>query len=333
VNPLNIFTILGPPIEWALTHLTTYFHNFGISQSIGAFGLAIIIVTLVIRGALFPVFAWQLRTTRRIQAEQRLIAPQMQEIRKKYKKEPQKLQEEMMKLYREHNISPFSSLTGCLPMLVQLPIIYGLYNGIRSATGSPDVHSNLGFLWVSDVSQSPSSAGGFGHPTAMIIPVLAAAATVVQSKMMMQPPRPNMSDQERQMYSMSKNLMFLAPAMVLIFGINLPQGLALYWVTQSIFMIIQQWYVLGWGGLKVPPWFPGAGRVTKLSVPQQLPARAGAAGGDGRGRDATRGREARTPVAQGKQTQRSQNGRTTLPQRSAPRRVTHSSGSRRKRGR
>jgi YidC/Oxa1 family membrane protein insertase len=324
VNPLNIFTVLGPPIDWALTHLTTYFHDNGVSRSIGAFGLAIIVVTLVIRGGLFPVFAWQLRT-------------QMQEIRKKYKKEPQKLQEEMMKLYREHNISPFSSLTGCLPMLVQLPIIYGLYNGIRSATGSLGGH-DLGFLWISDVSQSPNAAGGFGHPTGMIIPVLAALATVVQSKMMMQPPRPNMSDQERQMYNMSKNLMFLAPAMVLIFGINLPQGLALYWVTQSVFMIIQQWYVLGWGGLRVPEWFPGAGRVTKLSVPRpdaRPSSRAAlSGGGNGRSRDAGRGAQAKTPVAQSKQTQRPQNGRAAVPQRGTRGRVTHSgSGSRRKRGR
>jgi hypothetical protein len=57
------------------------------------------------------------------------------------------------------------------------------------------------------------------------------------------------------------------PVMVFVFGMAFPSGIALYWVTQSIFMIVQQFIVVGWGGLKVPPWFPGAGRVTSLSFP------------------------------------------------------------------
>jgi hypothetical protein len=60
-------------------------------------------------------------------------------------------------------------------------------------------------------------------------------------------------------------MLFLAPGMVLLFGYQLPVGLGIYWLTQSLVMIVQQWLVIGWGGLKVPPWFPGAGRVTPLS--------------------------------------------------------------------
>ena len=269
MNPISalgyVYGFLGPPIEWALTHLTQYFADVGVISSIGAFGVAIIGVTIVIRGLLFPVFGWQLRTQRRIQAEQRIIAPQLQEVRKKYKKDPQKLNEEMMKLYREHGISPLSSLTGCLPLVFQLPIIYGLYSGIRNAAGTLQ-GQHVNFLWINDLSKSPGQLGSLGsHPEALIIPILAALATVVQSRMMTQPPRPDMSDQERQAYTLSKNMVFIAPVMVLIFGINLPQGIALYWVTQNIFMIIQQWYILGWGGLKLPTWFPGHGRVTPLS--------------------------------------------------------------------
>ena len=67
------------------------------------------------------------------------------------------------------------------------------------------------------------------------------------------------------MYSLSKNMLYLAPGMVLLFGYQLPVGLGIYWLTQSCVMLVQQWLVIGWGGLKVPPWFPGAGRVTALS--------------------------------------------------------------------
>jgi YidC/Oxa1 family membrane protein insertase len=263
VNPFDILSALGPPIEWALTRLTHFFAHIGLIQG-SAFGFAIVVVTLCLRMGLFPVFGWQVRTSRRLQAEQRLVAPELAELRKKYKKEPQKLNEEMMKLYREHGISPFSNLTGCLPLLVQMPILYGLYRGIRSA--SNDVSSNgRGFLWIPDVSKSPHDLGLANHWSVMILPVLAALASFVQAKMMMQPARPDMSEQELKMYSLSKNMLFLAPGMVLLFGYQLPVGLGIYWLTQSMVMIVQQWLVIGWGGLKVPPWFPGAGRVTALS--------------------------------------------------------------------
>jgi YidC/Oxa1 family membrane protein insertase len=265
VNPFDLLSALGPPIEWALTHLTHWFAQFSLIQG-SAFGFAIVTVTLCLRMALFPVFGWQVRTSRRIQAEQRLVAPELAELRKKYKKEPQKLNEEMMKLYREHGISPFSNLTGCLPLLVQMPILYGLYRGITSAT--KDLHSGLGFLWIGNVAKSPKDVLAQGlatHWSVMILPVLAGAASFLQAKMMMQPPRPDMSEQELKMYSLSKNMLYLAPGMVLLFGYQLPVGLGIYWLTQSLVMIVQQWLVIGWGGLRVPPWFPGAGRTTPLS--------------------------------------------------------------------
>jgi YidC/Oxa1 family membrane protein insertase len=284
------------PVEWLLEHLHNFFAH-GIGQSIGAFGLAVIVTTLVIRVVLYPLFTWQLRTSRRIQSEQRLIAPQLTELRKKYKKDPQKLNAEMMKLYKEHNINPLSQLSGCLPILVQWPIIGALYRAITSVTHT--LHNDLGFLWIHDVSKTGVQAccqdtaghvtsylNAFQHPTVLILPLLAAGATVVQSKMMMPPMRPDMSDQERQAANMSRQMTFFMPVMVFFFGMIFPSGIALYWVTQSLFMVVQQFYVVGWGGLKVPAWFPGSGRVTPLSFPPVTatvaPAAALASGGNGR---------------------------------------------------
>ncbi|HET9052207.1 MAG TPA: YidC/Oxa1 family membrane protein insertase [Candidatus Dormibacteraeota bacterium] len=277
VNPFAwisaVYRALAPPIQWGLEHLESAFAGVGPLSTIGAFGLAIIAVTLIIRILLFPLYQWQLKTTRRIQAEQRRIAPQMQALRRKHKGDSRTLQAEMMKLYKEHDISPLSQMSGCLPLLIQLPILGGLYNGIRDASAHVE---STHFLWIHDLNQAAKDAAGdlspgalLTHPWVLIVPAIAAAATFVQTKITIAPPRPNMSDQERQMYSVSRNMAFIAPGMVLLFGLLFPQGLAIYWATQSVVMIAQQWYLLGWGGLKVPAWFPGAGRVTKLSYSQR----------------------------------------------------------------
>ena len=276
----SIFDTLGVPFQYCLEFFTHIFAAIGPLNTVGAFGLAVIVTTIIIRGALFPIFGWQLRTSRRIQAEQRLIAPQLAELRKKYKKEPQKLSEEMKKLYAEHQVSPFSSLSGCLPALVQAPVLIGLYRGITNAT--TNLHSGLGFLWIHKVSESGvneccSIAGKanyaqlLSHPTVLILPLLAAILTFAQSRMMMPPTRPDMTDQERTMTNVTKQMSVIFPLIIFWLSLNFPQGLALYWVTGTLFMVLQQYHLVGWGSLRVPPWFPGAGRVTALSYPKSPP--------------------------------------------------------------
>ena len=275
----TIFDALGVPFQYCLEFFTNIFKEIGPLNTIGAFGLAIVVTTIIIRGALFPIFGWQLRTSRRIQSEQRLIAPQLAEIRKKYKREPQKLSEEMKKLYAEHQVSPFSSLSGCLPALVQMPVLVGLYRGITNATSHLGNSVGHGFLWVGDVSQSAAHsccANGTStdwsraliHPAVLILPLLAAILTFAQSRMMMPPQRPDMTDQERTMTNVTKQMSVIFPLIIFWLSLNFPQGLALYWVTGTLFMVLQQYHLVGWGSLKVPAWFPGAGRVTALSYPK-----------------------------------------------------------------
>jgi YidC/Oxa1 family membrane protein insertase len=309
-NPLSIFTILEGPFQWILQQLVNFFATVGPLKAIGAFGLAVMVLTIGIRAVLFPVFQWQLRTSRRIQAEQRLVAPQLQELRKKYKKEPQRLSQEMNALYKEHGISPFSSLTGCIPALVQMPVLIGLYQSIRAFTNTTTAGhgvippGNSGFLWIADVTKSAQEAccnapqglaGILSHPALLILPILAGAFTFAQSRMMMPPSRPDMSDQERSMQGVTKQMSLIFPVMIFAFSFLFPEGLAIYWVTGTMFMVAQQYHLLGWNGLKVPDWFPGAGRVTALTIPR-TPATAykGAAGAkkaaltDGNGRNGTR---------------------------------------------
>ena len=270
-NPLTIFTFLANPLEQLLKWLTTGMNDVAPLQAIGAFGLAVILTTIVIRAVLFPIFNWQLRTSRRIQAEQRRVAPQISALRKKYKGEPQKLSAEMNKVYKEHGISPFSTLSGCIPALVQLPVLIGLYNAIRQATSSLPHGISKHFLWIDDVSQSAAPNGNWNHvlthPAYLVLPLFAAVFTFAQSRMMMQPQRADMSDQERSAASITKQMTLIFPVMIFIFGLLFPQGLAIYWVTGTMVMVLQQFYVVGWGGLKVPDWWPGARRVTPLSFP------------------------------------------------------------------
>ncbi len=287
---ISPFDALGVPFQYCLEFFTNIFKEIGPLNSIGAFGLAIVVTTIIIRGALFPIFGWQLRTSRRIQSEQRLIAPQLAELRKKYKREPQKLSEEMKKLYAEHQVSPFSSLSGCLPALVQMPVLIGLYRGITNAT-SHLTQVGHGFLWIGDVSKSGAQAccttvkAGtsstdwsqvLNHPAVIILPLLAGILTFAQSRMMMPPQRPDMTDQERTMSNVTKQMSVIFPVIIFVLSLNFPQGLALYWVTGTLFMVLQQYHLVGWGSLKVPAWFPGAGRVTALSYPK-APAGAAAA--------------------------------------------------------
>ncbi|MEO8897774.1 MAG: membrane protein insertase YidC [Candidatus Dormibacter sp.] len=282
------FDALGIPFQYCLEFFTNIFKDIGPLNAIGAFGLAIIVTTIVIRGALFPIFGWQLRTSRRIQSEQRLIAPQLAEIRKKYKREPQKLSEEMKKLYAEHQVSPFSSLSGCLPALVQMPVLIGLYRGISNATTHLQ-SVGKGFLWVTDVSKSGAQAccaKGTStdwsqllvHPSVLILPLFAAILTFAQSRMMMPPPRPDMTNQERTMANVTRQMSVLFPVIIFVLSLNFPQGLALYWVTGTFFMVLQQYHLVGWGSLKVPAWVPGANRTTKLSYPKPEPAKPASAG-------------------------------------------------------
>ncbi|MGH7643239.1 MAG: YidC/Oxa1 family membrane protein insertase [Candidatus Dormibacteria bacterium] len=251
------FYVLLTPIGIVLQFLSHLCRGWGPTDAIGAFGCAVIVLTLVIRLCLFPLFRWQIRTQRRIQADQRRIGPELREIQALHKQDKPRLQQETMALYKRHQINPLGQLFGCFPLLIQLPFIYALFGAIRKLSNGLPGHTN--FLWIPDLQHTPLQSGVLAHPTLLVIPLLAGLLTFLQSKMMMQPLRSDMTDQERQMYRITAQTTFLMPVLITIFALNFQQGIGLYWVTQSVVMVIQVFAMMGWGGLKVPPWFPGAG--------------------------------------------------------------------------
>ncbi|MGA8015319.1 MAG: membrane protein insertase YidC [Candidatus Dormiibacterota bacterium] len=302
LNPIDLIAFLLSvgryPIGWLIEHLSVVFNGLGFLRSIGPFGLAIVVTTLIIRGLLFPVFRWNIRTQRRVQRDQRKVAPQLNDIRRRYKGNSRKITEETQKVYAEHGVSMFSPMAGCLPLLVQLPVLYGLYWGIRDVIGldatktsSPRItfdllpaNIHLGFLWIPDVSKTIGYQIGNCATTAtkcavdwahlvtnpvnlalLLLPIITGLAYFVQSKMTMQPMRSDMSDTERQMASSMRTIVYFMPLMYVFFCFIWPQGLTLYWATAALVMIGQQFHLMGWGSLRVPPWFPGHGRTTPLS--------------------------------------------------------------------
>ncbi|HEV2216215.1 MAG TPA: YidC/Oxa1 family membrane protein insertase [Candidatus Dormibacteraeota bacterium] len=237
--------------------------------SIGAYGVAIIAMTILIRLVLAPLQQFQLVTQRKTMVEQRKLAPQVNEIRKKYKKDPQKVNAEMMKLYQEHGVNPLGGLVGCLPLVVQMPILYALYwvfRGRVAPLGWPP-H----FLFIPNLNDFPNhhaivAIAGFAIPAVpyLVFPLLAAATTYVSTKMLQQPTPVNPTEQELQTLQIQRTMVVMSPLLFGWFALQSPAGLALYWFIGNCVAIIQQYFVVGWGNL----WPRGGTAPTPITQPK-----------------------------------------------------------------
>ena len=248
------WAIFGASLSWLLNAVYGYASEVPLLAAIGAYGVAIIAITLVIRAVLAPLLQFQLVTSRRAMMEQRKLAPQVAELRKKFKKDPQRLNTETMKLYQEHGINPLGQFVGCLPMLLQMPVLIALYYVFTSF--SSHAHVAAHFLFVPNLNVNPLHAPmfsilGFAIPAVayLVFPLLAAGTTYVQSKMMQMPPPPNPTDQELQSAQMQRTLVVISPLMIGFFALNVPAGLGLYWFVGNLVSIIQQSFVVGWGNV------------------------------------------------------------------------------------
>ncbi|SNZ02234.1 protein translocase subunit yidC [Terribacillus aidingensis] len=180
------------------------------------YGLGIIIVTVIIRLILLPLNIKQLKSSRSMQA----IQPELKELQKKYSSKDantqQKLQQETMQLFQRHGVNP---LAGCLPIIVQMPILLAFYQAI-SRTEAIKEH---GFLWVQ-----------LGQPDPyFILPIVAGLATFLQQKLMMAGNTAMAANPQMTM------MLYIMPVMITVFALFLPSALALYWVVGNIFMVAQ----------------------------------------------------------------------------------------------
>ena len=183
------------------------------------YGIAIIIITILIKILFWPIQAKSIKSMKAMQKFQ----PLMTKLREKYKEDPQRLNSEMMKLYKEHKINPFA---GCLPMVVQIPVFFALFTMLRSAIEL----RGASFLWIHDLSAPDTLFHVAGFPI-NLLPLLMTAASIWQMKI-----TPQTGDQQQQ-----KMMMFM-PLLMLFFFYSTSSGLVLYWTVQQFLSIAQQWW-------------------------------------------------------------------------------------------
>ncbi|MFD3450511.1 YidC family membrane integrase SpoIIIJ [Microbacteriaceae bacterium 4G12] len=200
------------PLSWLITYFAHLFKD--------NYGLAIIIVTIIVRFALLPLM---IKQTKSMKATQ-LLQPEMAKLKEKHSSKDQatqqKMQQEMMLLYQKHGINP---LAGCLPIFIQMPILMAFYHAIMR-TPEIKLHS---FLWF-DLGH---------HDPYYILPIVAGITTFIQQKISMAGP----GNQNPQMAMM----LWLMPIMIVVIGFNLPAALSLYWVIGNIFSIGQTYFIKG----------------------------------------------------------------------------------------
>jgi len=210
-------------------------------------GLAIIFLTLIVRGVLVPVTIPSLRSAKKLQE----LKPHLDKLKQKHK-DKQKLQLATLELYKQHGINPAA---GCLPQIAQLLVLIALYQVFINFINGGQYNGqslNLNFLWLDLGKADPY----------YILPVLAGLTQLIFSFMMTSGleshvKAPKNKDEKKKeedsmemAQSMQQQMLYLMPAMTVIIALKFPSGLALYWVVTTLFSLVQQYLVSGLGGLK-----------------------------------------------------------------------------------
>jgi YidC/Oxa1 family membrane protein insertase len=258
------------PLYHAVAWLLTGIHS-GIAHVITnngwAWTVSIVLLTMAMRLALFPVFVKQIRNQRAMQT----LQPKMKELQAKYKNDKEKLNQEMMALWRENNANP---LSGCLPLLLQIPIFISLYHTLREikpltpCPGAPTVTVNDAACYPTDIAGfsqheifSAAHAKIFSAPisvsfrsgtdlihalggspgatkaVALILTVIMGATTFITQRQLM---AQNASSGNSQMVQSQKILLYVFPVMFLIYGFYFPIGVLIYWLTTNVWSMVQQ---------------------------------------------------------------------------------------------
>lgn len=209
----------------------------GIAEFAGNGGVAIIIFTIIVKTLLLPLTVKSIRSSKAMQE----LAPKIKEIQKKHGADRQKASAEQMALYQQYGVNP---MAGCLPMLIQIPIFFGVYHAIRDLSGSDAGHWTDGFLWIENLKAADPL-----H----ILPIAAGFFQFIQSRMM-RPANQKVTDPQQQIMN---TMMTFMPLTVVLFGWTFAAGPVLYWVVQAIYSVVQQWFVTGWGSIgEWLPWLP-----------------------------------------------------------------------------
>ena len=218
----TFFAFIATPLGYLLNFIYGFCGNYGIS---------IIIFTLIVRGCLFPLYASQIKG----QLKMADIQPKMQAIQKKYADNREELGRQMQNLYKQEGYNP---MMGCLPLLIQMPILMSLFWLLRNPGQYVDsvglvVGSHEAFLWLPDLSQ----------PDMWLLPIVCGITTFASMSMtgMMTPGGGGGSDMSAQMQPMMKMMRIFMPVFIVVIARQMPAGLAVYWFIGNLFTVGQTW--------------------------------------------------------------------------------------------
>ena len=207
------------PIESLLQLVLGGLYNVNSMFGLVSYGYAIILLTIIVKFLLYPLTVKQVKSMKAMQE----IAPKMKKIQEKYKDNPQVMQQKVAAMYQEAGVNP---LAGCLPLLVQMPILMGMYYSLYNLEyPSADAAQ---FLWLPSLSEADPY---------YILPILNVLTTFYQTRQTSDMSNPQM-----------KMMMLIMPLFIGFISLTFPSGLVLYWVVMNICQILQQWWIYREGG-------------------------------------------------------------------------------------
>ncbi|MBM6690937.1 YidC/Oxa1 family membrane protein insertase [Fusobacterium mortiferum] len=179
----------------------------------GNFGVAIILATIVIKIILLPLTLKQDKSMKSM----KVLQPEIEKIKQQYQNDPKMMNQKTMELYQKHKVNPMG---GCLPLLVQLPILWALFGVLRDTATVPQDST---FLWMQLINPDPY----------YVLPVLNGVVSFLQQKVMGSSDNPQM-----------KNMMYIFPLMMVFISYKMPAGLQIYWLASSVSAVVQQYLIM-----------------------------------------------------------------------------------------
>lgn len=215
---MGIYSFLQPVAD-IISKVIDALYQVTVTIGFPSYALAIILISILLKIILFPLTQKQMKSTMNMQE----VQPKLEYLQKKYKNNPEKMNEEVMKLYKEYNINP---MAGCLPLLIQMPILIGLFGALRQYNFDPIEHAT--FFWIPNLAEKDPL---------FILPILVALTMFLQQKISMSA-TPSAAENPTM-----KTMLYVMPAMMLFVCWQMPSGLCLYWAFFSILSIIQQFFM------------------------------------------------------------------------------------------
>ena len=215
---MGIYSFLQPVAD-VISKVIDALYQVTVTIGFPSYALAIILISILLKIILFPLMQKQMKSTMNMQE----VQPKLEYLQKKYKNNPEKMNEEVMKLSKEYNINP---MAGCLPLLIQMPILIGLFGALRQYNFDPIEHAT--FFWIPNLAEKDPL---------FILPILVALTMFLQQKISMSA-TPSAAENPTM-----KTMLYIMPAMMLFVCWQMPSGLCLYWAFLSILSIIQQFFM------------------------------------------------------------------------------------------